>query len=152
MSPMLNISAWLFLTVFVYVRAQISPCVDIDPQACAYYVKNFPSYCTSSIAYLKKVRFNIYCINSCNNCNAVTLTSAITTSSTPPATSTKIPVTTTSSTSTLTTTSSSNCKNVQDYACQYFLQIYPDFCQSPTIYISGMTFNVFCAKTCKYMC
>ena len=152
MSIRSNISIWIVFTLLVYVTAQTIPCVDVDPQACAYYVKSFPSYCTSSIAYLKKVRFNIYCINSCNNCNAVTLTTAIPKTSTLSQASINMPVKTASSTSTLSTSSDTNCKNVQDYACQYFLQIYPDFCQSPTIYISGMTFNVFCAKTCKYMC
>jgi hypothetical protein len=150
MSLNFTISIWLAFVLFAYVAAQ-NACSDMDSQACAYYVKNYPSYCTSSIAHLKKVRFNIYCMLSCNNCNAATITPPPVTYTSSSSASSNLPVTT-PSTSSLSTSSGSNCKNIQDFPCHYFLQIYTDFCQSPTIFLGGQPFNVFCAKSCKYMC
>jgi len=47
---------------------QANSCIDSDLVICPYYATNFPTYCTSSLAYINGTRFNVYCKFSCKNC------------------------------------------------------------------------------------
>ncbi len=101
----------------------------------------------NSIAYINNLLFSQYC---CRTCSATTTTTSTVTTTTTTTTTTTASTAANSSTTATTTTSgltTTTCTNVNDQACQFYLNLGVR-CNSAS-FINNVLFAVYCCKSCS---